>query len=522
MCGRHNASLNPTTATKTVRTSAQQIVPKADKSVAAASLDSNTCYRAMQAHDSRFDGRFFVGVRTTRIYCRPVCRVRMPRQENCRFYISAASAELAGFRPCMKCRPELAPGWHGIEPSNQLAQRAAFSMDVGEFNTTSLRNLAVKMGTTDRHLRRVFAQHYGVSPIEYAQTNRLLLAKQLLTDTSMAVTDVAFAAGFRSLRRFNALFSQRYRMSPSALRREGKSAASDRLMFRLAYRAPLDWQRLLAFLNQRAVLGVELVVGDRYLRTVSQPAPGWIAARPLAGRNLIEVELSRSLAKSVSTVLRRLRHVFDLDCSPDQVASVLGELAQGREGLRLPGAWDGFELAVRAILGQQITVKAARTLAGRFAARFGSPLAQTMGGDAHLPADIPADLPAPESLNTLFPAASVIASASVSDIASLGIISKRAQTIIALAGAMANGDLVLAPGADAPATIAQLTTLPGIGDWTAQYIAMRALAWPDAFPATDLILMRALGVTTGKQALAKAQAWRPWRSYSVLHLWSQA
>ena len=283
--------------------------------------------------------------------------------------------------------------------------------------------------------------------------------------------------------------------------------AQDRLTFRLAYRAPMDWDHLLGFLKTRAVDAVEVVEGDQYARTVQFPAKGWLIARPVKDRSLIEVELSVSLAPHVSRVLRRLRHLFDLDCSPDLVAQSLAPLADGNPGIRLPGAWDGFELAVRAVLGQQITVKAARTLAGRFAKRFGDPFE--------------IDTPSAE-LSAFFPTAARIASASVAEIAELGIISSRARTLIALAQAIERGELVLAPGAEVDSTQASLLAVPGIGDWTVQYISMRALAWPDAFPASDLVLMKKLGVTRPKQAEAIAEAWRPWRAYSVIHLWNQA
>lgn len=470
-------------------------------------LDADTCYKAMQAHDPRFDGRFFVGVSSTRIYCRPICRVRMPRRENCSFHRSAAAAESAGFRPCLKCRPELAPGFAATEAGNRLAQRAAFSLDSGEFDGSSLRELAEKLGTTDRHLRRVFVENFGVSPIDYAQTHRMLLAKQLLTDTRLDITEIAFASGFRSLRRFNALFRDRYRLTPGQLRREGAGAASDRLMFRLAYRRPLDWQHLIGFLQARAVPGVEVVDGQAYWRTVRLPAPGWLCATPVPGHDLIEVVISASLAPHVSLVLRRLRQVFDLDCSPDLVAQALGELARERPGIRLPGAWDGFELSVRAVLGQQITVKAARTLCTRFVSRLGDPL--------------PFDAPHP-ALNAMFPDPARVARAEVSDIAELGIIASRSRTLIALASAVADGTLVMAPGSDIEATLQTLRSVPGIGDWTAQYIAMRALAWPDAFPASDLVVMKMLGVKRAQDATAVAEAWRPWRAYSVIQLWNKA
>lgn len=289
--------------------------------------------------------------------------------------------------------------------------------------------------------------------------------------------------------------------------RRGATLANDSLRFQLAYRAPLDWGHLLSFLQTRAIDGVEHVENGRYWRSVQFPAPGWLAARQLSDLDQIEVEVSASLAPHGSAVQRRLRHLFDLDCNPDLVAQRLGELAQANPGIRLPGAWDGFELAVRAVLGQQITVKAARTLAGRVVRRFGVALEQA----------------APiAQLTALFPSTARIAQASVTDIAELGVISSRARCLIALAQALDSGQLRLAPGADLDATVAGLKALPGIGDWTAQYIAMRALAWPDAFPASDLVVMKALGVSTAKQAEAIAQAWRPWRAYSVIHLWNRS
>lgn len=469
-------------------------------------LDGDHCYRAMLAHDARFDGRFFIGVRTTRVYCRPICRVRMPKRENCSFHRSAAAAESAGFRPCLKCRPELAPGFAASEAGNRLAQRAAFGLDSGEHERCSLEQLAARLGCSARHLRRVFVEHFGVTPIEYAQTHRMLLAKQLLTDTRMNVIDVAHAAGFRSLRRFNTVFSERYRLTPTQLRREGVHEARDVLTFRLAYRAPLDWAHLMRFFEARAIDRVECVESGRYWRAVRWPAPGWISAVRPDGRELVEIECSSGLAPHIGKVLRRLRHVFDLDCSPDLIAAALGELAMASPGLRLPGAWDGFELSVRAVLGQQITVKAARTLASRFVARF---------GDA-LPIEVPGG-----RVGMMFPSAERIAAAADSEIAELGIIGNRARTIIALAKALAAGDLRLEPGADVDSTLQMLRSLPGIGDWTAQYIAMRALAWPDAFPAGDLVICKALGVAKPREAEQQSRAWQPWRAYAVIHLWNR-
>ena len=470
----------------------------------AMTLDPDFCYRVLQAHDARFDGRFFVAVRTTGIYCRPVCRVRVPRRENCRYFASAAAAEQGGFRPCLRCRPELAPGFAAVDAGNRLAQRAAAAVDAGDLDDGSLAGVARRLGTTDRHLRRVFGEQFGVSPVQYAQTRRRLLAKQLLTDTTMPVTEVAFASGFGSLRRFNAVFASRYRLTPGQLRRRSQGSGSDHLEFRLAYREPYDWPRLLAFLERRSIDGVESVESGVYRRTIRIDGQhGWLSVRPLSDRPALRVDLSPSLGAVVSRVLARVRRICDLDGSPSEVAAVLGELAAGREGLRVPGAVDGFEVAVRAVLGQQITVKAARTLAGRFARAFGEVI----------------DTPFVQ-VDTLFPDAARIAALEVSEIASLGIIGNRARTILALARAIADGRLRLDPSEPADETIAVLTGLPGIGDWTAQYIAMRALSWPDAFPAADHGVMKALAVTRPAAAIARAERWRPWRAYAVMHLWT--
>ena len=477
-------------------------------------LDPDHCYKAIQARDSRFDGRFFVGVSSTGIYCRPICRVRIPKRENCSYHASAAAAEQLGFRPCLRCRPELAPGWAGVDAEHRLAQHAATLIEGGEFDQGGVEAVAIKLGTSARHLRRVFAAQFGVSPVDFAQTHRMLLAKQLLTDTAMPVTDVAFAAGFGSLRRFNTLFRSRYRLSPTQLRGAAQAGVSDRLVFKLAYRQPLDWTRLLAFLGNRSIEGVESAGEQHYRRTVrvarlpvNGAAPpsaiGWVSVKPIKLRGIVQIEIATSLAAVVPRLLARLRHLFDLDGSPHEVAEGLGELALGREGLRLPGAFDGFEIAVRAVLGQQITVKAARTLAGRFARRFGHAI----------------ETPYPE-LDCVFPEAAVIAQLELGDIAQLGIIATRSKTIIALARALAEGRLQLDPSQPVETTIAALRALPGIGDWTAQYIAMRALAWPDAFPASDYGVMKALAVDKPAQAIRLAEAWRPWRAYAVMHLWA--
>ncbi len=471
-------------------------------------LDPDSCYQAVKSHDARFDGRFFTGVTSTRIYCRPVCTAKVPKRENCRFFPSAAAAESEGFRPCLRCRPELAPGNASIDAAQRLAQSAASLIEDGIAHGNGLDRIAEQLGVSDRHLRRVFEAQFGVAPIAFAQTQRLLLAKRLLTDTAMPATDIAFASGFQSLRRFNALFKERYRLTPSDLRKTTRAGSQqDYFTFELAYRPPLNWPHLLNFLGARSISHVENVAQQRYCRTLrivdgTQQHLGWIEVSRHKTKAVLSVRVSAMLGKVLPHVLARVKRLFDLSCQPQEIAAALGEWAQHNPGLRLPGAFDGFELAVRAVLGQQITVRAATTLAGRFAAAFGDEIETPF-----------------ESLQRVFPAAQVIANRSIDAIAKLGIIAARARTILALAQAVSSGALVLEPSANVEETLAALRQMPGISDWTAQYIAMRALAWPDAFPHTDYGVMKALNETNAKRVLAHAEAWRPWRAYAVMHLW---
>ena len=476
-------------------------------------LDADACWRAFHAHDARFDGRFFVGVATTRIYCRPVCRVRAPRRENCRFFASAAAAEAKGFRPCLRCRPELAPGHAGIDAGSRLAAAAVDLIEGGSLDDGGVATLARRIGVSDRHLRRLFEGEFGVSPIEFAQTHRLLLAKRLLTDTALPVTDVAHASGFSSVRRFNALFVARYRMAPTRLRTAAaRSRPADALVFELAWRPPYDAASMFAFLHARAVDGMESASATRYERTLAIARggvvhAGRVAVVPVPRRKAFRVSLPPSLARVVPQALARLRNLLDLAADPAAIAQALGPLAAQRPGLRVPGAIDGFELAVRAVVGQQVSVAAARTLVSRIVAAHGGDLA-TPASDA-----------AP---TRLFPDAATIAALPHDAIARLGIVGARARAVRALAAAVAGGSITLEPGVDVDATMRALVALPGIGDWTAQYIAMRALRWPDAFPAGDLVVRKALGVTTAARAEAASAAWRPWRAYAVMHLWRRA
>jgi len=487
-------------------------VPETAGIIRAMTLDPDACYRALRTHDSRFDGRFFVGVSSTRIYCRPVCTVRMPRREHCHFFASAAAAEVEGYRPCLRCRPELAPGNASVDAIARLAQGAVDLIENGVLDAGGIEHLSERVGVTSRHLRRIFDTEFGVSPIEYAQTQRLLLAKRLLTDTAMPVTDVALASGFASVRRFNALFKARYRMAPGRLRdaRAGKALPAA-LAFELAYRPPYDWDAMLEFLGSRAIEGVEAVTREAYVRSVAVAHRGTthvgrIEVRRAARRPALRVSVSPSLAAAIPAVLSRVKHAFDLACEPEVVAAALGELAAAHPGLRVPGTFDGFELGVRAIVGQQISVRAARTMLGRIARAHGDALPGENDG-VRL---------------RLFPTATKIAALAAEDLMTLGMTRARARTLVGLAQAVAFGRIRLEPESDVDATVAALIALPGIGGWTANYIAMRALRWPDAFLAGDLVVLRAMAEEKAARALRRSEAWRPWRSYAVIHLWKSA
>ncbi len=479
-------------------------------------IDDTAAYQALAARDPRFDGVFFTGVASTGIYCRPVCPARTPARKNCRFYGSAEAAERDGFRPCLRCRPELAPGNAPVDRSSRLARLVVRRIHEGLADDgAGLEEIAAGFGISARQLRRVIVKELGVSPISLLQTRRLLLAKQLLTETRLPVTEIAFASGFSSLRRFNDAFLSHYRMPPTRLRKEAaaeKNAAMDAAgssTLRLGYRQPYDWQGTLAFLRGRAMKEVEHVGEDFYARTVRiGPHTGWIRVSHAPGKSALGVEFSHTLLAVLPALLGRLRDLFDLDARPDLITAdlardgLLRQAVLANPGLRVPGAFDGFEMAVRAILGQQVTVKAATTIAGRFALAFGGMIAT----------------PFPE-LRRLTPAASAVSAATVDDIAKLGIVSARARTILGIARAFHHGVLRLDPGADPEHTIHQLNALPGIGAWTAHYIAMRALRWPDAFPKEDIAVRNNLGGVSAKRAEEMSRAWQPWRAYAVMHIW---
>ncbi len=474
-------------------------------------IDDDICYRALTARDPRFDGVFFVGVKTTRIYCRPVCTARTPGRDRCRFFASAALAEREGFRPCLRCRPELAPGHAPIDSVRTVAHVAATRIEAGALRDGgNLSQLAGQLGLGQRQLRRAVRRELGVSPIELAQTTRLLLAKRLITETQLPMVQVAFASGFESVRRFNALFRSHYRLTPSAMRRaSGPEITNDSVRLVMAYRPPLAWSALLQFLADRAVPGVECVAQQDYRRTVAVGEQrGWLSVLAVKGRNLLAVELSTSLVPSLAMILSRTRGVFDLDARPDVIGKqlrgdpLLAGMIRRRPGLRVPGAFDSFELAVRAVLGQQVSVRGASTLAGRLAERFGEPI----------------ETPWP-CLNRIAPTAEQLASTGVSALAKIGIPHSRAETLRALARAVVRRDVDLAPGTDPAAASEALMALPGIGPWTAQYIAMRAMRSPDAFPASDLGLVKASGLKTARLLERESERWRPWRAYAAMALW---
>ena len=484
--------------------------------------DPDSCYRALLARDARFDGVFFTGVTTTGIYCRPVCAVRAPRRSSCVFFGSAAAAEAAGFRPCLRCRPEMAP--YALQQNLAFAvwQRiAAGALNEGgdEESGGPLERLAAEVGLSSRQVRRVLLRHFGVTPVELAQTQRLLFAKKLLSETALAMPDVAFAAGFRSVRRFNALFASRYRMAPGALRRAGgEGVAPGALTIRLAYRPPYAWEQMMRYLAGRAIPGVEAVVQEagalQYLRSVRlQGVAGWLRASHLPQRGQIVLQAASQLAPLLMPLAARVRSQFDLDANPAAVEahlggdSLLAPIIAQAPGLRVPGAFDTFELAVRAVLGQQISVAGATTLAGRLALRFGQP----------------ADTPAPQ-LGLYFPTPAELAGVPVEAIAALGLPGARARTLLQLARFAADGGLAFMPGVTLEDAVSRLKTVPGIGEWTAQYIALRGLRFPDAFPAGDLGLQKAAsGVAGGRLdeagLRARAAGWAPWRGYAALLLW---
>lgn len=473
-------------------------------------LDDDACYTALLARDPRFDGLFFTAVQTTGIYCRPICPARSPGRRNVRFFTTAAAAEREGFRPCLRCRPELSPGLAPIEINGRTARRAAARIEAGALREgASLEDLAREMRLSSRQLRRAVQRELGVTPVQLAQTHRLLLAKQLLAETTIPMISVAEASGFNSLRRFNALFRNRYGLTPTAMRRGRlRPVARDCVRLSVAFRPPLAWPEMLRFLAHRSTLGVEHVDGDAYYRTASIGSHrGWLRVQP-AGTDSLAVDLATALVPALPRVLARVKQLFDLAARPDVIAECLATSPQLRglvrrvPGLRVPGAFDEFELGVRAILGQQITVRAATTLAGRLTSAFGEPIETPFPALTHLP-----------------PTADRLARARAASFVRIGLRTATAGAIRGLARAVVRDHIPITVGEDPVTAIEALLACQGIGPWTAHYIAMRALRWPDAFPAADLGLLRASGAQSARALTQLAESWRPWRAYAAMYLW---
>jgi AraC family transcriptional regulator of adaptative response / DNA-3-methyladenine glycosylase II len=484
-------------------------------------LDPEVCYRALRTHDARFDGRLFVGVTSTGIYCRPICPARPAKRENCVFFTSAAAAQDAGFRPCLRCRPESAPElatWRGT--SNTVHRGLALIAEGALDGDASVDALAERLGIGERQLRRLFDQHLGVSPIAVAQTRRVLFAKQLIHDSRLPMAEIALAAGFGSVRRFNETFQQLFRRPPSALRRKAivaaheGSVADTGVTVRLRYRPPYDWAAMQAYLRGRAIEGVERLDGERYVRSVSHDGEvGTVEIVHVAARESVAATIRFPSVRALPAIIARVRRVFDLGAD---VASIGAHLAQDRllaplvakrPGLRVPGGWDGFELAVRAVLGQQVTVEAGRRLAGQLV---------QLCGDV-----VPGDR-GERGVSRVFPTAAQVAAA---DLSELGMPGARRATLGAIARAALAEPRLFEPLATIEETVARLCAIRGVGDWTAHYIALRGAREPDAFPASDVGLLRGAadrrGVRPSPVALAaRAERWRPWRAYAAQHLWA--
>ncbi len=470
--------------------------------------------RARLSRDVRFDGRFFVGVRTTGIYCRPICPANAPKSENVTFYRTAAAAGEAGFRPCLRCRPECAPGTPAWAGTSTTVKRGLRLIAEGALDDGDLEGLAERLGVTSRHLRRLFNKHLGASPQAVAHTQRLHFAKSLIDQTDLPMQEISVAAGFGSVRRFNDTFKKTYGRTPGDLRRRRSTiVSSSAFSVLLSYRLPFDWDRLLAFFAARATPGVEAVQDGRYLRTVAIGDQRGIVEVHDTGEQL-SLSLHGVATSALFPIVQRMRGVFDLDASTDDIAGILlrdkrlARLLKTSPGVRVPGSWDGFELTVRAILGQQVSVSAATTLAGRIAERYGERVDIAVHGLEQAP-------------QRLFPTAPMLQRARLEN---LGIIGSRARTIRSVARAVVAGELRFDP-AETPENLrASLLSIKGIGDWTAEYVAMRAMKDPDAFPASDLGLLRAFD-RSGRARMKpaelsqRAEAWRPWRAYAALLLW---
>src|SRR5262245_17577435 len=479
-------------------------------------LDHDACYRALCQRDPRFDGRFFTGVKTTGIYCRPICPARTPRSANVTFYPTAAAAQEAGFRPCLRCRPETAPDLGAWRGTSNTVSRALALIELGALDEAGIDDLASRLGVGERQLRRLFQHHLGASPVAVAQTRRVLLAKQLIHESELPMAEIAFAAGFGSVRRFNETFRALFGRPPGELRRahgaDVPSVSQGKIELLLRYQPPYDWPSMLDFLRKRAIPGIDRVTAQDYARTLSvNGATGTVTIRPAHDRQALRVVVRFPILSALPTIIARVRRVFDLAADPVPITAhlakdpALAPLVLARPGLRVPGAWDGFELAIRAVLGQQITVAAAARLAGRLVAAYGETLAAPGGTLTHV-------FPSPEAL-------------SKADLATLGMPRARAAALSAVAAAALADPHLFEAASDLEEAVKRLRAIRGVGEWTAQYIALRQLREPDAFPAADLGLLRAMARRDGhahssSELLDRAKPWRPWRAYAAQHLWA--
>ena len=481
-------------------------------------LSDDARYLALTTRDARFDGRFFTGVKTTGIYCRPVCPARRPLRKNVLFFDSAAQAQDAGFRPCLRCRPESSPDLGAWKGTSNTVARALALIEAGVLDAADIEGLANRLGLGERQLRRLFRKHLGVSPVAVAQTRRVLLAKQLIHETRLPMTEVALASGFGSVRRFNETFQALYDRPPARLRRSGgadRSARGEWLRLRLPYTPPYDWDWMMVFQAAHIVAGVEVASPKLYARSIAiGDDVGLITVEQGKGTTL-DVGVRFANLAALPAIISRVRRKFDLAADPRAINDHLGQdailapMIAARPGLRSPGAWDGFELAVRAILGQQISVAAACKLGARLTAAHGRAL----------PSEFAGMIP---GVTHVFPSAAELAGV---DLSGMPMPRSRSKALEGLAAAAAADPALLAPRRNLEHAIETLKALPGVGEWTAQYIAMRELRESDAFPAADVALMRALQVPgsprpTAAEVLARAEAWRPWRAYACFHLWA--
>lgn len=475
-------------------------------------LDWQVCSRARVTRDARFDGKFFIAVLSTKIYCRPICPVRTVKESSVRYYPSAAAAAEAGFRPCLRCRPESCPGtpaWLGT--SNTVSRALRLIGEGGGLEDGGVEVLADHLGIGSRHLRRLFLRHLGATPIAVAHTRRLQFAKKLIDETRLPMSQIALASGFGCVRRFNAGIRKVYNRTPTQIRRLARQKeipSKNQYLFRLHFRPPYHWEGILAFLAARATPGLEVVEFGNYRRTISwNGRDGYFEVSPDQGHDALIVRIEFGDPHSLFFIIERIRAMFDLNADWEAIVQslrtdplLLGPV-EADPGLRVPGCWNGFELATRAILGQQITVKGATALAGRMVSRFGKPFAAAKG------------------LTHLFPQPEVLADAKLT---SIGLPGARAETIRALARAVCHGRMRFEGVVDSDAFLHRLCEIPGIGKWTAQYVAMRALAEPDAFPVGDLGLLRAMALRSSRELEHRAEAWRPWRAYAAMYLWKIA